>query len=131
MAKDIKSTDKDDILETFFLNLFFSGKVKSMPPKLKSDDGDNIVIRPMAYVDEAECAQYAKLKSFPVIPCNLCGSQENLQRKKVKKMLSEWDELYPGRKEVIFSALGNIAPSQMLDHALFDFKSLTSDTVIT
>ena len=115
---------KDDILETFFLNLFFSGKIKSMPAKLKSDAGDNIVIRPMAYVDEAESAHYAKLKVFPIIPCNLCGSQENLQRKKVKRMLSEWGELYPGRKEVIFSALGNVAPSQMLDHALFDFKSL-------
>ncbi|MDA7742111.1 tRNA 2-thiocytidine(32) synthetase TtcA [Francisellaceae bacterium] len=117
---------KDDILETFFLNLFFAGSLKSMPAKLKSDEGDNIVIRPMAYVDEAEAQRYADLLDFPIIPCNLCGSQENLQRKKVKAMLQEWDEKYPGRKETIFSALGKVSPSQLLDQELFDFKSLGS-----
>ncbi len=117
---------KDDILETFFLNLFFAGSLKSIPAKLKSDEGDNIVIRPMAYVDEAEAQRYADLLNFPIIPCNLCGSQENLQRKKVKAMLQEWDEKYPGRKETIFSALGKVSPSQLLDQELFDFKSLST-----
>ncbi|MFZ9036142.1 MAG: tRNA 2-thiocytidine(32) synthetase TtcA [Francisellaceae bacterium] len=115
---------QDDIIETFFLNLFYSGQLKAMPAKLKSDDGRNIVIRPLAYVSEAETTQYAKLKDFPIIPCNLCGSQENLQRKKIKTMLSEWHQSHPERKNVILSALQNVAPSQLLDQNFFDFKSL-------
>ena len=116
---------KDDIIETFFLNLFHNGKLKAMPAKLKSDDGRNIVIRPLAYVSEGEIIRYAQHMDYPIIPCNLCGSQENLQRKKTKQMLKEMESESPGRKEVIFSALQNIAPSQLLDKQLFDFKHLS------
>ena len=115
---------KDDIIETFFLNLFFNGKVKAMPPKLRSDDGDNVVIRPLSYVDEKDIIDYAKFKDFPIIPCNLCGSQENLQRKNIKDMLLEWELKYPNRKEIIFKSLSSIAPSQMLDFSLHDFVNL-------
>jgi tRNA 2-thiocytidine biosynthesis protein TtcA len=117
---------RDDIIETLFLNLFFGGKLKSMPPKLLSDDGRNTVIRPLAYAKESDIAEYAKLKGFPIIPCNLCGSQENLQRKQVKAMLVQWEQQYPGRLQSIFSALSNVAPSHLLDSQLFPFHDLDS-----
>ncbi len=117
---------KDDIIETFFLNLFYNGQTKAMPAKLKSDDGRNMLIRPLAYISEEETARYAELMNFPIIPCNLCGSQENLQRQAIKQMLKEMEKNTPGRKESIFSALQNIAPSQLLDHKLFDFKNLNN-----
>ena len=115
---------RDDIVETLFLNMFHNGKLKAMPPKLKSDDGKNVVIRPLAYCREKDIARYAALREFPIIPCNLCGSQENLQRQAVKAMLTEWDRQHPGRIESIFSAVQNIAPSQLADSRLFDFASL-------
>ena len=115
---------RDDIVETLFLNMFFGGKLKAMPPKLLSDDGDNVVIRPLAYCREADLAAYAECKGFPIIPCNLCGSQENLQRQAIKQMLADWDRRHPGRSEVIFSAICNVAPSQLADPALFDFAGL-------
>ncbi len=115
---------RDDILETFFLNIFYAGKLKAMPPKLRSDDGHNIVIRPLAYCKEKDIAQYAEFKAFPIIPCNLCGSQENLQRQVMKKMLENWDKNTPGRLESIFSSLQNVAPSQLADNDLFDFAGL-------
>ena len=118
---------RDDILETFFLNLFYGGKIKSMPPKLKSDDGRNVVIRPLAYCREKDIERYAEMLQYPIIPCNLCGSQTHLQRVAVKKMLREWDTSHPGRVETIFTALQHIQPSQLLDSGLFDFKSLTAD----
>jgi len=116
----------DDIVETLFLNLFFGGTLKAMPPKLKSDDGRNVVIRPLAYCRESELARYARAKHFPLIPCNLCGSQENLQRKEIKAMLADWERRFPGRIESIAAALGNIAPSQLMDGRLFDFTSLAA-----
>ncbi len=115
---------RDDILETFFLNIFYAGKLKAMPPKLLSDDGQNIVIRPLAYCKEKDIETYAELKQFPIIPCNLCGSQENLQRQVMKKMLENWDKAFPGRLESIFSSLQNVAPSQLADSQLFDFIGL-------
>ncbi|WP_251357974.1 tRNA 2-thiocytidine(32) synthetase TtcA [Kangiella sp. TOML190] len=115
---------RDDIIETLFLNMFFGGKLKSMPPKLNSDDGKHIVIRPLAYAKEKDIAQYAKFKEFPIIPCNLCGSQENLQRQNIKMMLQDWDRKYPGRIETIFKSITNVAPSHLADTDLFDFKSL-------
>lgn len=115
---------RDDILETFFLNIFYAGKLKAMPPKLLSDDGKNMVIRPLAYCKEKDIESYAEYKQFPIIPCNLCGSQENLQRQAMKKMLEGWDQLFPGRLESIFSSLQNIAPSQLADTQLFDFVGL-------
>jgi len=115
----------DDIIETLFLNLFFGGTLKAMPPKLKSDDGRNVVIRPLAYCRERELARYATAKAFPLIPCNLCGSQENLQRKEIKAMLAEWERKHPRRIESIAAALGNIAPSQLMDAGLFDFAALS------
>jgi len=118
---------RDDILETFFLNIFYAGKLKAMPPKLLSDDGQNIVIRPLAYCKEKDIEAYAELKQFPIIPCNLCGSQENLQRQVMKKMLENWDEAFPGRLESIFSSLQNVAPSQLADSQLFDFIGLNLD----
>ena len=117
---------QDDIVATFFLNLFHGGTLKAMPPKLRSDDGANIVIRPLAYCREVDIAAYATLKQFPIIPCNLCGSQEHLQRKQVRKMMAEWEKQHPARIEQIFSALQNIAPSQLADPKLFDFASLGS-----
>jgi len=122
---------RDDILETFFLNIFYAGKLKAMPPKLRSDDGKNIVIRPLAYCKEADIEAYAEAKAFPIIPCNLCGSQENLQRQAMKKMLEGWDQLFPGRLESIFSSLKNIAPSQLADTQLFDFAGLTLDKKVS
>ncbi|MFZ2725649.1 MAG: tRNA 2-thiocytidine(32) synthetase TtcA [Methylococcaceae bacterium] len=115
---------RDDILETFFLNIFYGGKLKAMPPKLLSDDKKNIVIRPLAYCREKEISRFAAFKDFPIIPCNLCGSQENLQRQAMKEMLKGWDRQFPGRLETIFTSLQNIAPSNMLDRALFDFVNL-------
>jgi tRNA 2-thiocytidine biosynthesis protein TtcA len=115
---------RDDILETYFLNMFFAGKLKAMPPKLLSDDKQNIIIRPLAYSKEKDISLYAELKGFPIIPCNLCGSQENLQRQEMKKMLTGWDKQFPGRLETIFSSLQHISPSQMADRVLFDFSGL-------
>jgi len=117
---------KDDIVATFFLNLFHGGKLKAMPPKLRSDDGANILIRPLAYAREHDIAQYAATKGFPIIPCNLCGSQEHLQRKQVRRMMAEWEKHHPARVEQIFAALQNVAPSQLADPALFDFAALGS-----
>ncbi|MEE4661668.1 MAG: tRNA 2-thiocytidine(32) synthetase TtcA [Halieaceae bacterium] len=117
---------RDDIVETLFLNMFFGGSLKAMPPKLLSDDGANVVIRPMAYCKESDLAAFADYKQFPIIPCNLCGSQDNLQRVQVKKMLRDWERQYPGRTETIFRAIRNVAPSQLADTALFDFASLTA-----
>ena len=115
---------KNDIVETLFLNLFFAGKLKAMPPKLLSDDGKNVVIRPMAYCKEKDIASYAEALQFPIIPCNLCGSQENLQRVEIKRMLNAWEQQYPGRTETIFKAISNVAPSQLADLNLFNFKDL-------
>jgi tRNA 2-thiocytidine biosynthesis protein TtcA len=115
---------RDDILETFFLNLFFGGQLKAMSPKLVSDDGQHVVIRPLAYVTEADLARYAEVRQFPIIPCDLCGSQENLQRKQVKAMLGEWEKRHPGRAATIFRSLANATPSHLLDRALFDFRSV-------
>jgi tRNA 2-thiocytidine biosynthesis protein TtcA len=115
---------RDDILETFFLNMFFGGKLKSMPAKLQSDDGKHIVIRPLAYVREIDTERYAAVKNFPIIPCDLCGSQENLQRKQIKNMLREWDKKHPGRVESIFSSLSTVVPSHLLDRSQFDFAGL-------
>ncbi len=117
---------RDDILETFFLNLFFGGKLKAMPPKLVSDDGRHVVIRPLAYVKEADLARYAEVRAFPIIPCDLCGSQENLQRKQVKALLREWERRFPGRVETIFASLGRVTPSHLLDRALFDFAAVAA-----
>jgi tRNA 2-thiocytidine biosynthesis protein TtcA len=116
---------RDDILETFFLNIFYGGKLKAMPPKLLSDDKKNIVIRPLAYVREKDIERFAAFKNFPIIPCNLCGSQENLQRQAMKVMLKAWDKQFPGRLETIFTSLQNVAPSQLADIKLFDFVGLT------
>lgn len=115
---------RDDMLETLFLNMFFGGALKSMPPKLLADDGKNIVIRPLAYCAEADIAEFAEAMAFPIIPCNLCGSQENLQRQVVKEMLRDWEEKHPGRIESMFRAITNVAPSQLADRDLFDFKGL-------
>lgn len=115
---------RDDIVETLFLNMFFGGKMKAMPPKLRSDDNRNVVIRPLAYCREKDIIEFARYKQYPIIPCNLCGSQENLQRQAVKDMLKRWDKEHPGRVESIFSAIQNIAPSQLADTSLFDFENL-------
>ena len=116
---------RDDIVETLFLNMFFGGKLKAMPPKLLSDDKQNIVIRPLAYCKESDIERYAAQKDFPIIPCNLCGSQENLQRVEIKKMLREWEREFPGRTETIFKSLNNVSPSQLADRELFDFETLS------
>ena len=121
---------RDDILETFLLNLFYGGKLKAMPPKLVSDDKKHIVIRPLAYVQEKDLERYAQIKDFPIIPCNLCGSQENLQRQAMKTMLNEWDKKFTGRVENMFAAMSSIVPSHLLDGKLFDFKGLTVDTEV-
>jgi tRNA 2-thiocytidine biosynthesis protein TtcA len=115
---------RDDVLATFFLNLFHGGKLKTMPPKLVSDDGRHVVIRPLAYVRERDLARYAEASKFPLIPCTLCGSQENLQRKQVGAMLREWDKRFPGRIESIFNAMGNVVPTHLFDRALNDFASV-------
>ena len=121
---------RDDILETLFLNMFYGGKLKSMPPKLVSDDGKNVVIRPLAYCKEKDLVRYAEVKAFPIIPCNLCGSQENLQRQAIKQMMQEWDRRFPGRLETMFTAIQDVIPSHLLDHKLFDFKSINRDSGI-
>ena len=115
---------RDDVLATFFLNLFFGGKLKTMPPKLVSDDGRHVVIRPLVYVRERDLARYADLQAFPIIPCNLCGSQQHLQRKQVAAMLRDWEKKYPGRIESIFNALAKVVPSHLMDRALFDFSAV-------
>ncbi len=112
---------RDDLLETFFLNLFFAGTMKAMSPKLQSDDGQHVVIRPLAYVSEADLEAWAAVREFPIIPCDLCGSQPNLQRKQVKQMLREWQVRHPGRMESLFRALNEVVPSHLLDRRLFDF----------
>jgi tRNA 2-thiocytidine biosynthesis protein TtcA len=117
---------RDDILATFFLNLFHQGKLKAMPAKLRSDDGKHVVIRPLAYVRESDLVEYADTKAFPIIPCTLCGSQENLQRKQIGRMLKEWEKTQPGRIESILRALTDVVPSHLLDRTLFDFPGLTS-----
>jgi tRNA 2-thiocytidine biosynthesis protein TtcA len=118
---------RDDIVETLFLNLFFGSKLKAMPPKLLSDDGRHIVIRPLAYCRETDIARYAEARAFPIIPCNLCGSQENLQRAKIKQMLMTWEREQPGRSENIFRGLQNVVPSHLADPGLFDFAALDSE----
>lgn len=115
---------RDDILQTLFLNMFFGGKLKGMPPKLMSDDGKHIVIRPLAYCREKDIERFADAKGFPIIPCNLCGSQPNLQRQIIKDLLRDWDKRYPGRIETMFSATQNVVPSHLCDTELFDFKSI-------
>nr|WP_163834137.1 tRNA 2-thiocytidine(32) synthetase TtcA [Spartinivicinus ruber] len=117
---------RDDMIETLLLNMFYGGKMKAMPAKLVSDDGQHMVIRPLAYSREKNIAKYANLKNFPIIPCNLCGSQENLQRKQIKAMLNQWDRQFPGRIESMFRAMQNIVPSHMVDTGLFDFQSLAT-----
>jgi tRNA 2-thiocytidine biosynthesis protein TtcA len=132
-AEDIGATKialghhKEDIVETLFLNLFFGGRLKAMPPKLLSDDKRNVLIRPMAYCREQDIQAYADAKQFPIIPCNLCGSQENLQRQAIKQMLQQWERDYPGRTETIFTALQKVSPSQLADKDLFDFVNLAID----
>ncbi|MDO6762284.1 tRNA 2-thiocytidine(32) synthetase TtcA [Agarivorans sp. 1_MG-2023] len=121
---------RDDILETLFLNMFHGGKLKTMPPKLVSDDGKHVVIRPMAYCKEADMEKYAEVKEFPIIPCNLCGSQENLQRQAIKQMLNDWEKRFPGRVESMFRSVQNVVPSHLLDHQQFDFKSINRDSGI-
>ena len=120
---------RDDILETLFLNLFFGGKLKAMPPKLVSDDGRHVVIRPLAYCREQDLIRYADSREFPIIPCNLCGSQPNLQRQVVKEMLQDWERRFPGRVETMFRALQNVVPSHLADHTLYDFAHLIADGV--
>ena len=121
---------RDDMLETMMLNMFYSGKLKSMPPKLGSDDGKHIIIRPLAYCIESDISEFATLKQFPIIPCNLCGSQENLQRQAVKAMLNDWSERFPGRIESMFTAMQNVVPSHLADHSLFDFKNIQAGDLI-
>ena len=115
---------RDDMIETLFLNMFFGGKLKAMPPKLVTDKGDQIVIRPLAYCAEKDIARFARVMEFPIIPCNLCGAQENLQRQNIKEMLAAWERQYPGRSQTIFTAMQNIKPSHLLDGNLFDFKNI-------
>lgn len=117
---------RDDIVETFFLNLFFGGKMKAMPPKLATDDGAHVVIRPLAYCKESDIATYARAMDYPIIPCDLCGSQENLQRKKIKDMLQQWERETPGRVDNVFRALSDVVPSHLADTNLFDFQGLAT-----
>jgi tRNA 2-thiocytidine biosynthesis protein TtcA len=117
---------RDDIVETLFLNMFYQGKLKAMPPKLLSDDKRNVLIRPLAYCKESDLVALAELKQFPIIPCNLCGSQAGLQRNAVKEMLAQWERQFPGRIDAIFGAIKNVAPSQLADTSLFDFAGLTN-----
>lgn len=115
---------RDDIVETLLLNMFHGARLAAMPPKLRSNDGENVVIRPLAYCSEKDIAAYAAQKDYPIIPCNLCGSQENLQRQKIKQMLADWEREQPGRTEQIFKSICNVAPSQLGDTTLFDFAGL-------
>lgn len=114
---------REDIMETLFLNMFYGGRIETMPAKYKTDDGKHIVIRPLAYCKEADIEAYSNFKEFPIIPCNLCGSQDGLQRQAIKDLLNQWDSKFPGRKEVIFKSIQNISPSHMLDNKLFDFEN--------
>ena len=118
---------RDDLIETLFLNMFYGGKLKAMPPKLLSDDGENTVIRPLAFCREADIKRYAEHEQFPIIPCNLCGSQDHLQRQAIKLMLAEWRKKFPGRIESIFTAMQNVVPSHLADTDLFDFVSLQAN----
>lgn len=133
-AKEIGATKialghhRDDILETLFLNMFHGGKLKAMPPKLVSDNGEHVVIRPLAYCREKDIIKYSDLREYPIIPCNLCGSQPNLQRQNIKQMLNEWDKRFPGRIETMFKAVQNVVPSHLADYELFDFKSIDRDS---
>lgn len=130
VAKELGATKialghhRDDMLETLFLNMFYGGKLKGMPAKLVSDDGNNIVIRPLAYCSEKDLIRYAEVKNFPIIPCNLCGSQPNLQRQVIKEMLNEWNKKHPGRIETMFRAMQNVIPSHLMDGKLYDFQNL-------
>jgi tRNA 2-thiocytidine biosynthesis protein TtcA len=117
------------MLQTLFLNMFFGGKLKGMPPKLQSDDGRHVVIRPLAYVNEKDLVRWAQVRAFPIIPCTLCGSQENLQRKQVGEMLREWDKRFPGRLDNMLHALQNVVPSHLADGTLYDFRNLTASGV--
>ncbi|BCL69719.1 tRNA 2-thiocytidine biosynthesis protein ttcA [Vibrio nigripulchritudo MADA3029] len=119
---------RDDIIETMFLNMFYGGKIKGMPPKLVSDNGEHVVIRPLAYCREKDIIKYADMREYPIIPCNLCGSQPNLQRQNVKQMLNTWDKQFPGRIETMFTAMQNVVPSHLADFELFDFKSINRDS---
>jgi tRNA 2-thiocytidine biosynthesis protein TtcA len=121
---------RDDMVHTLFLNMIFGGKIKAMPPKLVTDDKAHIVIRPLAYCAENDIAKFARGMEFPIIPCNLCGSQENLQRQKIREMMQDWDKRYPGRTEAVFTSLQNIVPSHLADNGLFDFRNLTLDTPV-
>ncbi|MBG21995.1 MAG: tRNA 2-thiocytidine(32) synthetase TtcA [Idiomarinaceae bacterium] len=135
VAKELGATKialghhRDDMVETLMLNMFYGGKMKSMPAKLVSDNGEHVVIRPLAYVREKDIERYAEYQQFPIIPCNLCGSQENLQRKVIKEMLRQWDRQYPGRIESMFTAMQNVVPSHLADNQIFDFKSIAADGV--
>ncbi|GAA4841146.1 tRNA 2-thiocytidine(32) synthetase TtcA [Algivirga pacifica] len=115
---------RDDIIETLLLNMFFSGKIEGMSPKYRTDDGKHVVIRPLTYCKEEEIKEFSEFKQFPIIPCNLCGSQENMQRQNIKKMLKDWDAQYPGRSEVIFSSMKKVSPSHLMDDNLYDFGVL-------
>ena len=128
MTKIALGHHRDDIIETLFLNMFYGGKLKAMPPKLVSDDQRNTVIRPLAYCKESDIEHYARLKNFPIIPCNLCGSQENLQRQAIKQMLQQWERNNPGRLETLFASLQNIVPSHLLDPCLHDFQMAEKPT---
>ncbi len=119
---------RDDIIETLFLNMFYGGKMKGMPPKLVSDNGEHVVIRPLAYCREKDIIKYAGMRDYPIIPCNLCGSQPNLQRQNIKQMLNAWDKQFPGRIESMFRAMQNVVPSHLADFELFDFKSINSES---
>jgi len=121
---------RDDIVETLFLNMFFGGKLKAMPPKLVTDDKAHVVIRPLAYCAESDIAKFARGMEFPIIPCNLCGSQDNLQRQKIREMMQEWDKRFPGRTEAVLTAMQNVVPSHLADLDLFDFRGLTLDTPV-
>jgi tRNA 2-thiocytidine biosynthesis protein TtcA len=121
---------RDDMVHTLFLNMLFGGKLKAMPPKLVTDDKAHVVIRPLAYCPEKDIAKFARGMAFPIIPCNLCGAQDNLQRQKIRAMMEEWDRRYPGRSESVFTAMQNIVPSHLADSALFDFRGLTLDTPV-
>ena len=120
---------RDDMLHTFFLNMFFGGKLKGMPPKLVSDDGDHIVIRPLANVAEKDLIRWAEHRQFPIIPCSLCGSQENLQRQEIKRMVHQWERQYPGRTETMFTALQNVVPSHLMDASRYDFRNIRTTGV--
>ncbi|MEC7643961.1 MAG: tRNA 2-thiocytidine(32) synthetase TtcA, partial [Pseudomonadota bacterium] len=122
---------RDDMIETLFLNMFYGGKLKSMPPKLVSDNGEHVVIRPLAFCREKDIARYSEAMEFPIIPCNLCGSQENLQRKNIKMMLNQWDRQFPGRIESIFTAMQNVTPSHLVDNELFNFDAVKATGVET